>query len=313
MACGEGGPAGGEGALQHTVTYNNSWVVAVDGARRRLPGWAALLIASGVLALGLLGGAALYRLSPGFGASYAGEVVDRLWLYACVLGPLAVAALALARGYEKRPAVGAQGSPALHAAAGAGLGAGLFLLALALVAVLGGTRPGAGAPMETWRRFSGVGVGAALILVQAGAEEMFFRGWLQPVLAARWGPWVGLAATSLLFAVAHALNRPLAALGFLNDALAGLAFGLLALRTGGLAAPVAAHWGWNWAEQSLAGASPNPGVDPLGALFDVDLVGPGWLSGGADEMNGSVCATLALLALVACVLAWRPKRGHAPN
>ena len=152
-------------------------------------------------------------------------------------------------------------------------------------------------------------------MVQAGAEEAFFRGWLQPVLAARWGPWVGLLTASLVFAAAHAAAAALSAhalgpVAWINDTLAGLAFGLLALRTGGLAAPVAAHWAWNWTEASVVGATPNPGVDPLGSLFDLDLVGAGWLTGGPDEMNGSLCASVALLGLIACAAAWRPgKRG----
>jgi hypothetical protein len=39
---------------------------------------------------------------------------------------------------------------------------------------------------------------------------------------------------------------------------------------------------------------------------DLGLVGPGLLSGGADEMNGAVTATLALLAMAGLALAWAP-------
>jgi membrane protease YdiL (CAAX protease family) len=75
----------------------------------------------------------------------------------------------------------------------------------------------------------------------------------------------------------------------LNAALAGLMFGLLALRTGGLAAPIAAHFGYNWAEQSIFGLTPNPG-----AVFNFDLSGPTIFSGGPDELNGSISVTIAL-------------------
>jgi hypothetical protein len=71
-------------------------------------------------------------------------------------------------------------------------------------------------------------------------------------------------------------------------------FGLLAMRTGGLWAPFAAHWAWNWGEQSVAGATPNPGIDSLGALFDLDLSGPALLSGGADALNGAISTTVVL-------------------
>jgi len=113
-------------------------------------------------------------------------------------------------------------------------------------------------------------------------------------------------ATSALFAAAHALGRPAGGLALVNDTLAGVAFGLLAFRSGGLLAPFAAHFAWNWAEQSLFGLTPNPGVDPLGSLSDLDLVGPTLLSGGRDELNGAIAATAALLLMIGLVLAWRP-------
>jgi membrane protease YdiL (CAAX protease family) len=157
-------------------------------------------------------------------------------------------------------------------------------------------------------RLTGMAVGALLIAFQAMGEELFFRGWLQPILAARWGPWVGLVAASLLFAAAHAMGRPIGIIALVNDALAGLAFGLIAFRSGGLLAPFAAHFAWNWIEQSVLGLTPNPGIDPLGALIDLDLVGPPLVTGGADEMNGTLGATLALLVMIGLTLAWRPTR-----
>jgi hypothetical protein len=73
-----------------------------------------------------------------------------------------------------------------------------------------------------------------------------------------------------------------------------LLFGLLALRTGGLAAPIAAHFGYNWAEQSIFGLTPNPGVDAMGSVFNFDLAGVPIFSGGPDELNGSISVTLTL-------------------
>ena len=52
----------------------------------------------------------------------------------------------------------------------------------------------------------------------------------------------------------------------LNILLAGIWFGLLALRTGGLLAPILAHFGYNWAEEMIFGASPNPGVGAFGSV-----------------------------------------------
>ncbi|HXJ00772.1 MAG TPA: CPBP family intramembrane glutamic endopeptidase, partial [Micropepsaceae bacterium] len=114
----------------------------------------------------------------------------------------------------------------------------------------------------------GMVLAAALTIFQAFGEEGFFRGWLQPIVAADWGPTAGLAVTAAIFAAAHAFAQVLGPIALLNIFLAGLVFGLLALRTGGLIAPFAAHWTWNWLEQSVMGLVPNPGVDSLGAFFD---------------------------------------------
>lgn len=290
------------------MTYANAWVVAVDGARRRLPGWAALLIAVAVIGASLFGGEVLYgRLAPPLSFDFVATALDTLLHYACDLGLFYIAAVLGVRFGERRAALIPSTSAPFAALGGAGLGAIFFLTALGLVAALHAVRPGASS-LNLFHRSAGPAALALLMLFQVGAEEVFFRGWLQPVLAARWGPWVGLMVTSLLFAGAHAVMRPLTPVAFVNDTLAGVGFGLLALRTGGLAAPIAAHWAWNWTEAAIVGATPNPGVDRLGALFDLDLVGPPLVAGGADEMNGSLCATVALAGLIACAALWRPRR-----
>ena len=291
-----------------TLTFRNGWIVSVDGGARRTPGWAAALIALAALALAMIGGGAAYRALPAPGAGYVAVTLDRLMQTICVLGPLALVAWAMLHLIEQRRVRAAALSAAPTAAA---CGAGMFLLALGLAALFGAVGPGTGGAASWSHRLSGVVVGAGLVAAQAGAEEYFFRGWLQPVLAARWGPWLGLASASLMFAGAHAAVRPLGVVATLNDALAGAAFGVFALRTGGLAAPIAAHWGWNWTEQALAGATPNPGVDPLGSLFDVDLHGPLLLSGGPDEMNGSLCAIVALVGLIGLAAGLRPPAGRS--
>jgi hypothetical protein len=158
------------------------------------------------------------------------------------------------------------------------------------------------------RQTGGGGVGpdfilaAAMTAFQAYGEEVFFRGWLQPVLASQWGIRNALIVTAAIFAFSHWIVEPLSMLAILNIFIAGLFFGILALRTGGLAAPFAAHWAWNWLEQSVLGLVPNPGVSALGSVFDFDLVGSPLLGGGPDGLNGSVIVTVVLTACV-CGLA----------
>jgi hypothetical protein len=288
--------------LYHWITYSNAWILRIDGAGRRAPGWAVLGIGVAAILLAMFGGAGCYGLIAGLLKEHPG--LDRAALNLCIVGPLYAVALA-GLAYERRAARPANAGAAVALGLGGAVGFLGFAIAVGLSALFGAVAPGApAAPLA--HRLSGLAIGAAIIAFQAYGEELFFRGWMQPVLAARWGPWIGLVAASILFAAAHALGRPISALAVVNDSLAGMVFGLLAFRSGGLAAPFAAHFAWNWAEQSLFGLTPNPGVDVLGSLWDLDLVGSSLLGAGPDEMNGAVTATAALLLMIGLALAWAP-------
>ena len=82
----------------------------------------------------------------------------------------------------------------------------------------------------------------AIVSLAAGVgEELLFRGLVQAGLS-RWiegaaGPWIALAAASLLFGVCHWLNSTYAAAA----ALAGLYFGLIFWLTGSLWTPIVTH------------------------------------------------------------------------
>ena len=283
------------GVLAERLTFDNPWVVAVDAAPRRVVPSVLLLLALGVagaaVEVGRLAGpqvAGLLRLD---GALLGRQAV----LDICIFAPLWAAAL-VGGGFERR-AVWRKGSGAPDAAAGLVFGAGLYVLAVALLKLTGhlaqGPDGGGGAAL------GGVAAGLALTAFQAGAEEAVFRGWLQPVLCARWGVWCGLLAASAVFAALHLVAGERSPMALLNLMLGGMAFGLLALRSGGLWAPFAAHIAWNWIESGVLGLEPNPGVGAGGSIWDLDIVGAGLWSGGGDAMNGSLAATLVLLLGVA--------------
>lgn len=81
----------------------------------------------------------------------------------------------------------------------------------------------------------GLGRGDAILLALASgtAEEMFFRGALQPA--------VGLVLASILFGACHFLPRRELLLWSVYAVVMGIAFGLLFEWTGHLIAPIAAH------------------------------------------------------------------------
>ena len=112
--------------------------------------------------------------------------------------------------------------------------------------------------------------------------------------------------TSILFGLVHVFSRGVPFVVFVNVTLAGAFFVLWALRTGGMAAPLAAHWAWNAIEQCLVGLTPNPGVDSMGTVFDLDLVGPVLFGGSSDGLNGSIGTTAALIVCLALLWLARP-------
>jgi len=72
-----------------------------------------------------------------------------------------------------------------------------------------------------------------VVSVAAGVgEELFFRGWLQPVF--------GLTAASVAFGLAHVAGSRMLAFGVWAAGM-GVVMGGLALATGGILAPVTAH------------------------------------------------------------------------
>ena len=93
------------------------------------------------------------------------------------------------------------------------------------------------------RMFHGASVlQLAVVSLAAGfGEELLFRGLAQAgvarLIGGEYGPWIALAAASVLFGVCHWLNTTYAVLAVL----AGLYFGVLLLLTGSLWTPIIAH------------------------------------------------------------------------
>lgn len=184
---------------------------------------------------------------------------------------------------------------------GGALGAGGLCATLAMNWLNGGLLAGSGVAGFSLL----VLLGITVTLVQSAMEEVLFRGWLQTALSARLGQAGGVIGATVLFMGFHLLGGSRQFLSLVVIAMAGMLFGLLALRSGGLLAPVAAHAAWNASENSVFGLVPNPGNEVLGSILDFDLAGnPLW--GGSDEgLNASLGAVLVLSALILPLLVGR--------
>lgn len=253
------------------------------------------------MALGLAVSAALilYGQQIALQAPIQSEAGLTALIYAVIFMPMVIIGLLAAR-IDGFSAIRIGETPGRWA--GIGLASGLFGLAAAigLAALAGSLIPGAGAALSAM-----ILPGLLLILFQTGSEELFFRGWLFKALDTRLGPIAAIGLSALLFTGFHILGGARTPMSLLNLMLGGLWFGLLAWRSGGLVAPLLAHFGWNAGEELIAGLTPNPGSGVFGALSDWDLAGsPLW--GGSDEgLNTSIGMAVVLIALIV-PLAWRP-------
>jgi membrane protease YdiL (CAAX protease family) len=293
-----------------SLDAQNGWVVSANAARRHIPGSLALVIAVLAFAATLWVAPAIYEFAAGLAGHSMNLTIGgvRLVRSLAYFLPLNGAAFIFAFFlFERRPWPLTR---AMWFIFGLLAGAVGFFLALAAAYGLGVVRFISESTVSP-HLVAGILEAVFIVGLRAFGEEFFFRAWLQPLLARSWGVPLGLMVTSVLFGFVHIISRGVPFIVFVNVTLAGAFFGLLALRTGGLAAPLAAHWTWNAIEQCLVGLTPNPGVDSMGSFFDLDLVGPLMLSGGSDGLNGSLGTTAALIVCVAVLsLAGRSSAGR---
>ncbi|MGB5811961.1 MAG: CPBP family intramembrane glutamic endopeptidase [Polyangiales bacterium] len=135
----------------------------------------------------------------------------------------------------------------------------------------------------TW--WGGVSILLGLVLVAPVSEELVFRGWLLPMLKARYGTVAALLWSSILFGLVH--REPSA---IIYATLGGLILGVIALRTQSTLASIAVH----------AGVNATPLLLPV-TVARID--GFNTLTEQVEHMNawlvvGALAASAALLALI---------------
>lgn len=123
--------------------------------------------------------------------------------------------------------------------------------------------PEANMPTDVWVRY--LPITLVLVLLQSGAEEILFRGYVQQQLAARFrSPWVWMVLPSMLFAAGHyapSVYGENALLIVAATGMIGIIFADLTARTGSLGAA----WGLHFANNTI-GIAFVSSVDELGGL-----------------------------------------------
>lgn len=162
----------------------------------------------------------------------------------------------------------------------------------------------AASPMVGFAAIGGVLVVFLGWIVQGAAEEVLTRGWMMPVLGARYKPWIGILVSSLFFAILHGLNPNLSVIALVNLALFGLFAAFYALREGSLWGICAIHSVWNWVQGNFFGFQVS-GTNPEGgSLLKLVEAGPDWFTGGLFGPEGGLAVTVVLVLAIVFVFAW---------
>lgn len=235
---------------------------------------------TGVIAASLLGGG---------GSDVAIETLFTLVVYGTMLLVAAVGAGVC----RTTPVIGTRAGTSL--VAGCCIGLCAFLLTLGYAWLAAAVNAGTG--KQSFQPLTFL-VGLGVVLLQVTAEEAYFRGWLQPLIARACGNLGAIVITAALFALVHVMGGARSALTLCNLVLGGIWFGILAVRAKGIALPVGAHFAWNTAEQMLFGLDPNPGTGSFGTLIDLDLFGSALWGGSHEGLNASLAMSIALIVFI---------------
>jgi uncharacterized protein len=205
-------------------------------------------------------------------------------------------------GLERRGA-------ALKYLRGFGVGFVLFALTAGLLLTTGAVIGVGGDPRSVgFGALGGVLLSYVGWALQGPTEEMVTRGWLLPVLGARYKPGLGIIISSLLFGLFHALNAGFSLLALVNLLLFGLFAALYALNDGSIWGLCGLHAAWNWAEGNVFGALVSGFSQPGGQLLALRPVGPGWLTGAAFGPEGGLAVTVTFLIGIAGMVWWSRRR-----
>jgi len=277
---------------------NRDPVFSLQPARGWLP-WGALAPVLAVLfvALPLLGVSLLLeRLSL---ADAGGEPIGFAGLVAFLLLPFAaitLVVLAWVRFVERRAlaTIGLASERMCPAyLRGHALGVATAFAVVATIWAAGGFNAyGYASAFGSWAGLARIAVLLACFVVQAGAEELLFRGWLLSALGRKFNAIVAVVVTCGVFAFVH-YGPGQHWLMTLNMGLFSACACCLALDSNHIWGVMGWHAGWNWL-LATGFELPITGLDVGVPAMIVPLTphGPAYLTGGADGPEGSIVCSL---------------------
>ena len=133
-------------------------------------------------------------------------------------------------------------------------------------------------------------------------EEVIVRGIVFRLIEKRWGSYVALLVSALIFGVLHLANPNSSVIAALGLAIqAGLLLASAYIYSRSLWFPIAIHFAWNFTETGIFGANVS-GNAVSRTLLTTKIDGPEWITGGSFGPEGSIQATLFCLVVTVVLL-----------
>lgn len=186
---------------------------------------------------------------------------------------------------------------------GIGVGVATSFVVVAMIWIAGGyTAQGYAVAFSSPVALMNIAILLPCFIIQAGVEEVIFRGWLMSVLARKFNVFIAITVTCIVFAALHfGRHTPW------HDTVLILAFSLFAcawaLKAGSIWSVMGWHAGWNWL-LAVGFEVPVTGLDAKMPALLVKLVpqGSAYLTGGTQGPEGSALCGLFFLVGIAVLL-----------
>ena len=233
----------------------------------------------------------------------ARQDVEFLLVYLKLIGVLLLTAIYCAwaekevwKSFFSRRQGGMPGNTASHFCLGIVAGAGIIVFCILIAFLHGGAELAAGGFHVVYL----LG-GLLCVLIQAGAEELVFRGYLLGVIRLNREDWGAVLISAGLFAAIHLLNPGMTMLGCLRLLISGVVLGLMVCRCKSLWMTIAFHTAWNYAQTFVFGL-PVAGIVSEKAIFRISAVHSSLFYDAAVGVEGCLPAFLTELALCFMIL-----------
>jgi len=133
-------------------------------------------------------------------------------------------------------------------------------------------------------------------VIQGGTEEVITRGWILPVIGARYNVTFGVILSTAIFTLLHGMNPGMTVLPIVNLTLFALFAALYVIYTGNLWGICGFHTAWNWFQGNIFGIKVSGNSMAGGSIFSFDFVnGFDLVSGGIFGVEGGLICTFVYL------------------